>query len=427
MPEFKAWCTQRLKEQEGTTMGGRTSGPSAGAFDICSMSAVWKRLCDTLWTGSRRLGSPMRSARRSPFASASGYYWGFMLLVLGCGSLPAAERVYPDSDWQLSSAADVGLDERLLQRAREYALTGEGSGYITRHGRLVVSWGDPEKQYDLKSTTKSFGATALGLAIGDGKVKLSDKAVTLHPTLGVPPESNRETGWIDDITIGHLAMQTAGFEKPGGYGKLLFEPGSQWLYSDAGPNWLAECLTLVYRRDMDELMFERVFTPIGITRKDLRWRRNQYRDHEIDGIMRREFGSGIHANVDAMARIGLLYLREGDWNGERIVPAKFVRMARTTIPKVVGLPVHERSESQTKASDHYGLLWWNNADGTIEDVPRDAYWSWGLYDSLIVVVPSLDIVVSRAGKSWERRQEWTAHYNVLKPFLQPIARSVAGE
>src|SRR5690606_4355052 len=101
-----------------------------------------------------------------------------------------------------------------------------------------------------------------------------------------------------------------------------------WHYSDAGPNWLAECLTLAYRQDMDSLLFERVFTPIGITREDLRWRRNQYRDREIDGLARREFGSGIHANVDAMARIGLLYLHEGRWGDKQLIPAEFVRLAR---------------------------------------------------------------------------------------------------
>jgi len=44
------------------------------------------------------------------------------------------------------------------------ALTGEGSGLITRHGRVVLAWGDPKKRYDLKSSTKSIGVTALGLA-----------------------------------------------------------------------------------------------------------------------------------------------------------------------------------------------------------------------------------------------------------------------
>jgi len=325
-------------------------------------------------------------------------------------------------EWERASPASQGMNESKLQQAREYALTGGGSGYIIRHAKLVMSWGDPKKRYDLKSTTKSIGATALGLAIMDGKIRLTDKARKYHPTLAAPPASNAETGWPDRITILHLATQTAGFEKPGGYGKLLFQPGAKWHYSDAGPNWLAECVTLAYKKDLKELMFDRVFSPIGIKRIDLTWRRNAYRPGNINGIPRREFGSGISANVDAMARIGYLYLRGGKWNGKQIIPRSFVDRASTTVPEVLGLPEWD-AERYGNASDHYGLLWWNNADGTLAGVPRDAYWTWGLYDSLIVVIPSLDVVVARAGKSWQR--SWDSHYAVLKPFLEPICASVS--
>lgn len=208
---------------------------------------------------------------------------------------------FPREHWLKATAAEVGLDEGELKQARDYALTGGGSGYITRYGKLVMTWGNPEQRYDLKSTTKSFGTAALGLAIKDGKMRLSDKARQHHPTLGVPPESNTQTGWLDAIAILHLASQTAGFEKPGGFTPLLFKPGTQWDYSDSGPNWLAECITLAYRRDVDELMFERVFTPLGIRRSDLVWRKNSYRPDLLDGIKRREFGAGISANVNAMA------------------------------------------------------------------------------------------------------------------------------
>lgn len=323
--------------------------------------------------------------------------------------------------WKSDSPANQGMDEAKLREAREYALTGGGSGCILRGGKLVMSWGDTKKRYDLKSTTKAIGVTALGLAIMDGKMELTERANKHHPTLATPPAGNAKTGWPDRITILHLATQTAGFEKPGGYGKLLFEPGTQWHYSDAGPNWLAECITLAYREDLNELMFDRVFSPLGITETDLTWRRNAYRPPDIDGIPRREFGSGIAANVDAMARIGLLYLRRGSWRGKQLIPNNFVDQARTAIPEVEGLPEWD-AEQYGNASDHYGLLWWNNADGTLAGVPRDAYWSWGLYDSLIVVIPSLDIVVARAGKSWTR--SGGGHYAVLAPFLEPIVASV---
>lgn len=340
---------------------------------------------------------------------------------------PDGKDVWPAKEWPTAAAEDVGLDGDQLREARDYALTTGGSGYITRHGKLVLSWGDPRRRYDLKSSTKSFGATALAIAIKDERIRMGDKATKHHPELGSIPDTNKKTGWLERITIQHLATQTAGFEKGGGYEKLVFEPGTKWLYSDGGPNWLAECITLVYRRDVRDLMFERVFTPLGITPSDLTWRRNAYRPREIDGVPRREFGSGIHANVDAMARIGYLYLRRGRWQDQQILPDHFVAQARKTVGQVVGLPEHAHAYNNTmgNASDHYGLLWWNNADGTLAGVPRTTYWSWGLFDSLIVVFPELDIVVSRAcdGKEWQRRAG-AKHYDVLRPFLEPIVASV---
>lgn len=332
------------------------------------------------------------------------------------------QHVWPMPRWSRAQPAEVGMDEARLAQARDYALTGGGSGYITRHGRLVMAWGEPRRLYDLKSTTKSFGSIALGLAVKDGKMRLEDKAKRHHPALGVPPEDNARTGWLDEITILHLASQTAGFEKPGGYTKLLFRPGTQWDYSDSGPNWLAECITLAYRRDLNQWMFERVFTPLGIQRSDLTWRKNSYRPAAIDGTARREFGAGIHANVDAMAKIGYLMLREGQWNGREILTREYVRLAPAVSPGHERLPVR-LPETYSNAASHYGLLWWNNADHTLRDVPADAYWSWGLYDSLIVVIPSLDLVAARAGQSWKREED-AVHYAVLNPFLTPIVQSV---
>ena len=341
-----------------------------------------------------------------------------LALLLSAQSTFADE--WPGRDWTTITPKAAGMDEALLRQARAYAMTGGGSGCIIRGGKLVLAWGDQKARYDLKSTTKSFGATALGVAILDGKIALTDQAVRFVPAFGTPPEKNIRTGWLDRITILHLATQTAGFEKPGGFEPLIFEPGTKWSYSDGGPNWLADCLTIAYQRDLADLMFERIFTPIGIEHSDLSWRENSYRPRRLDGIPRREFGSGISANVEAMARVGLLYLRDGLWDGRRLLPAEFVHQAGTAIPTVVGLP-EVNAKEYGNASDHYGLLWWNNADGTLRGVPRDAFWSWGLYDSLIVVIPSLDLVVARAGRSWQRST--SEHYDVLAPFLEPIVAS----
>jgi len=326
--------------------------------------------------------------------------------------------------WESATPQQVGMDESRLQQARDYALTGGGSGCIIRGGKLVMSWGGQTTRYDLKSTTKSIGVTVLGLAIEDGLMNLDDKAQDHYPDIGIPP--NAGDGRLADIKIWHLATHTAGFDKPGGFEPLLFDPGTAWAYTDGGANWLADCLTLAYRQDLKDFMFDRVFSKLGITDSDLTWRNNAYRPDTIEGVKRREFGSGISANVDAMAKIGYLYLRRGRWGQTQIIPESFIDIVRKPFPEIVGLPVHNPSQ-YFNASDHYSLLWWNNSDGSLSNIPRDAYWSCGLYDSLIVVIPSLDMVVARAGPTGfgGRKQAGCGDYSSLEPFLEPICQSVA--
>src|SRR6266545_7867620 len=202
-------------------------------------------------------------------------------LLLCLCPLAVESASWPGEQWPTAKPGELGLAEKKLGEARDYALTGEGSGCIIVRGKLVMSWGDQDQLYDLKSSSKSIGVTLLGLALQDGRVTLDDPARKHQPKFGVPPESNAGTGWLDAITLRMLANQTAGFDKPGGYEPLLFAPGTQWHYSDGGPNWLAECLSLVYGRDLNEVLFERVLTPIGVRTNDLRWRRHAYRPELI--------------------------------------------------------------------------------------------------------------------------------------------------
>jgi len=329
--------------------------------------------------------------------------------------------IYSALGWENATPQQAGMDESMLQQAQDYALTGGGSGCIIRGGKLVMSWGNQAARYDLKSTTKSIGVTVLGLALKDRLAHLDDKAQNYYSDIGIPPNSGDPR--LADIKIWHLATHTAGFDKPGGFEPLLFDPGTAWSYSDGGANWLADCLTLAYRKDLKDVMFDRVFSNLNITNADLTWRNNSYRSDTIEGVKRREFGSGISANVDAMAKLGYLYLRRGKWADEQILSENFIDLVRKPFPEITGLSVNNPSQ-YFNASNHYGLLWWNNGDGTLSNVPRDAYWSWGLYDSLIVVIPSLDIVIARAGNDW--RSGWDGNYSVLKPFLEPICQSVVG-
>ena len=346
--------------------------------------------------------------------------------------------VFPTDEWASATPAEMNMDVAKLDQAREYSLTGGGAGFITRHGQVVYTWGDTNARYDLKSATKAIGTIALGLAMDDGRLRLDDSAQMHLPSLGVPPNRNRTTGWLDEVTILQLATHTSGFEKSGGYGVLEFRPGTTWRYSDGGANWLADVLTQVYGEDLNTLLFSRVWSTIGITdasaiqNGSLLWRENQQRDHKLNGVERRELSSGIEASVDAMARIGYLFLRRGEWNGQRLLSESFVDSVSKPRAEVANT-VNADATDYPDENQNIGLLWRTNTTAALAEVPRDAYWGHGLGDNLIIVIPSLDLVIARTGNDPDDktlpqiRTEGTSHDEVLVTLLTPIVQSVTDD
>jgi CubicO group peptidase (beta-lactamase class C family) len=373
---------------------------------------------------------------------------GFLLLACSGGgkneppAAPAAASdpppVFPTNEWASATPAEMNMDVALLDKARDYSVTGGGAGFIARRGRVVYTWGNTTARYDLKSATKSIGSVALGLALDDGRLRLTDVAQTHLPSLGVPPNRNATTGWLEDITVLRLATHTAGFAKPGGYVALDFQPGTTWHYSDGGVNWLADVLTQVYAEDLNTLLFSRVWSTIGITDASvipsgsLSWRENSQRDQKLNGVERRELASGIAASVEAMARIGYLFLRRGEWNGQRLLSESFVETVRTPRAEVANT-VNADSTEFPGGNQNTGVLWRTNATGELTDLPRDAYWGHGLGDNLIVVIPSLDLVIARTGNDPDDptlpqlRPEGNGPDAVLIALLSPIVQSVTDD
>lgn len=346
----------------------------------------------------------------------------------------------PNHGWVAVAPTDVNMDPARLQEAASYSLTGGGSGLVSRYGRLVYKWGDIDARVDLKSTTKSMASIALGRAVDQGLIALEDTAQSHYADFGVDPTdpTPSDPAVLSQITVLQLATHTAGYDKPGDARvDLLYAPGTTWSYSDGGLNWLADTLTNVFQRDLSQLLTEQAWRLMHITTDDLQWRVPSGPNVRppIGTLQAREFSSGIVANPNAMARIGLLFLRKGMWNGTRILSESFVAAVSTPHPQTASATVADAT-AFPNANLNYGLMWWTNAGRQLAEVPADAYWAWGLGDSLIVVIPSLDLVVARvgtnpddpAGPHWrtgaDGRARWDGNYEILRPFLTPIVQSV---
>ncbi|MCS7254369.1 MAG: serine hydrolase [Armatimonadota bacterium] len=293
--------------------------------------------------------------------------------------------IYPRDDWDRTTPESQGMSSEGLKVVSDYAQKyGGGSGCVIRHGYLVWEWGDSNWKADIKSATKgAIGTTILGLAVDLGLVSLDDIAKKHYPTIGRERAENVATGWLDEITIRHLATMTAGFDD-GRPPKLVYRPGNSGIYSNDTSNMLAELLTLKFGRDLAEVLRQMVMEPLGIPLSDWSWRENAYRQRKINGITSREFASGVKITHRALARVGYLYLRDGNWAGKQILSKDFIQEA--TQPTSLPAPF-----------PGYGFYWMSNAKNTLPSIPRDTYWALGLGDSMVIVCPSLDLVVVRLG------------------------------
>lgn len=355
---------------------------------------------------------------------------------------PDTDETDPDRGWTRVDPASVGMDATRLAQAATYAQTGPGGaplageGMVIKDGRLVHSWGSNiDTRRASQSATKSIGGIALAFALEEGLLQMNGRAIDSLPSLGNPPGTD-DPARLELITIEQLATHSSGFPKDGGFHELLFEPGTRWSYSDGGLNWLADALTNEFSEDLHALMTRRVWANLGLNggvvtnTDDILWRvatSGKRPRTPAPAIEHRELASGISINANAMARVGLMFLREGMWSTGRILPESFIDLVRTPPASIAGLPINEEAD-YPGATANYGVLWWTNTTGQLPDVPRDAFWAWGQGDSLIVVIPSLQLVISRIGaippgvstsREWGE-SDWNADYAILEGFLNPI-------
>jgi CubicO group peptidase (beta-lactamase class C family) len=173
---------------------------------------------------------------------------------------------------------------------------------------------------------------------------------------------------------------------------LAAEPGSAWSYSSGTSNIVAR----IVRRSVggtlaDQVRFARaeLFDAIDMSHAVI----------QSDASGTFVGSSFMYATARDWARFGLLYLRDGVWNGRRILPE--------------GWRGYSVAATREAPRGEYGAHWWLNAgapgdpsDRPFPRVPRDLFYASGYEGQAVAVVPSRDLVVVRLGNS-QRWQAWS--------------------
>jgi CubicO group peptidase (beta-lactamase class C family) len=235
------------------------------------------------------------------------------------------------------------------------------------------------------SIAKSFASALVGVAIADGEIRSVRDPITRY----LPELLERDPGFAE-ITIEHLMTMTSGlrYEEDGlpwgddaqtYYGtdlrdlaltdtEIVEPPGTRWHYNNYNPLLLGMILEHATGTPVADYLEAELWQPLG-AEFEASWSL----DSDDSGFEKME--SGINARAIDFARLGVLYLDGGSWQGRQVVPRAWVR----------------RSTSPAAAAPHYGYWWWLEPDG--------AFIARGNLGQIIYVDPARHVVVARFGSS----------------------------
>jgi CubicO group peptidase (beta-lactamase class C family) len=226
---------------------------------------------------------------------------------------------------------EAGISSRQIKdciTALDHDLTTIHGFMAARHGNVFAEcWWAPyssELVHCNHSIGKSYTATAIGIALKEGRLYLDEKMVDVfadeitHWKITIPEKMQR-------ITIRHVLTMTNGMaHHPSMSGDwienyfrtpMAFEPGTYFTYNSSGSCMLGAIILKRTGQNMKDYLTDRLFNKIGIDPEHFVWLKFP---NKIDAE------PGTFARTEDNLRLAMLYVNGGCWNGEQILDPKFV-------------------------------------------------------------------------------------------------------
>ncbi|MFD1638047.1 serine hydrolase domain-containing protein [Evansella tamaricis] len=286
-----------------------------------------------------------------------------------------------DTTWEVyESPEEAGWSSQRLREAKRYYDSLHSTAAMAIHdGKVLFAWGDVTQNTNAHSIRKSFLNSLYGIHVEKGNIDLND-------TLGdvgiydFPDLTEQEKqAKISDL----LSSQSGVFHKAGEESLTMrrnrpnrgsHEPGTFFYYNNWDFNVLGTIFNGETELDLFEEFEEKIADQIGM--EDFSLDNTEYKQE-----VRRSIHPSYLFQVSArdMARFGQLYLQNGKWDGEQIVPEEWIQMSLRDHGNVPRNTVYD-----------YGYLWWSATSGKWSDL--GLYSAMGRYGQAIDIIPELDLV-----------------------------------
>jgi len=322
-------------------------------------------------------------------------------MLVGCG--PRMENLQAldytplrRDDWKVSTPEEQGLDPTLVAELylnaadldTLYGLLVIKNGYLIAEG--YFNGGSVGQQVALASVTKSYTSALAGIALQQGFLtSLDQKMIDFFPEFAAQITDPRK----EQITIGQVLKMRSGYPweefTPGSLDLLLSnnnwlprmvdfaltsDPGTAFGYSNLTAHLLAVIVARACGTDLRTYAEQHLFAPIDVQVGHWPIDANGY-----------YYGSGdISFTARDTAKFGLLYLNHGEYEGNQVLPADWVRDSLQRYSE----DLYDNRLGRYFRDIGYGYLWWSARAGN-----HHFDYAWGHGGNLIVLLHELNMVI----------------------------------
>jgi CubicO group peptidase (beta-lactamase class C family) len=339
----------------------------------------------------------------------------------------------PGGDWEVSTPAEEGLDPMLVAEMYYNAAELETiySLLVIKNGYLIAedyfNEGSVDQKDRLQSVTKSYTSALVGIALDQGYLSSVDqKMMDFFPELADQITDPRK----EQIIIREMLQMRAGYPweetdpafwdglLSGYYPPLIEEfplvadPGTEFNYSNLSSNWLGIIVDRATGMNLKAYAEENLFLPLGIEAGE--W------GTDAEG---HNNGCGdLHFTARDAAKFGLLYLNEGEYEGNQIVPADWVHDSLQRYSENINVSGGFPPNWGLSISDiGYGYQWWSARAG---DHLYNLAWGHGgqqivLLDEfdMVIVVTAYPFWLQHDAEAWKHE---LANINLVGKFIKSL-------